>query len=101
MNHRHTNKTELQHRKPRGARGGRGRREGVLNLYIRAKPRNSDAASKYKYIFGPHKGPLPNLWNITVKTTYKPRKCFMHFYDTCFSLEEYGVKSATNEIKHD
>ena len=28
---------------------------------------NSDIAPNYKYRFNPHRGPLPRLWNITVK----------------------------------
>ena len=35
---------------------------------------NSDVALNYKYMFGQHRGPLPHLWNITVKQSKKKKK---------------------------
>ena len=49
----------------RGRWGGWGVRKPVFlmpNLTV-----NSDAAPNYKYMFGPHKGPLAHSWNTTVK----------------------------------
>ena len=40
-----------------------------LNLFSMTSV-NSDAAPNYKYIFGLHRGSLPNLWNIKVKLLY-------------------------------
>ena len=45
---------------------------GALNVLFAqnlAVSLNSDAAQNNKYMFGTQRGPLPHLWNITVKHT--------------------------------
>ena len=72
------NKEELQQRNRLGTvskkttRGGAGEvgggRSGLKQILLaRSLTLNSEAAPDYIYMFGPHMGPRPYLWNITVK----------------------------------
>ena len=50
-----------------------GKLQGGLKLVLLARNLafNADAVQNYKYIFGPHRGPLSRLWNI--KVTYNTK----------------------------